>query len=58
MLFVFFRPDMPRSMLMRNVDEWAFLSCLRDALVKKKKKKQLITGEAESIINNVFHFTW
>lgn len=57
MLFVFFRPDMPRSMLMRNVDEWAFLSCLRDALVQKKKK-QLITGEAESIINNVFHFTW
>lgn len=25
----------PRSMLMRNVDEWAFLLCLRD---KKKRK--------------------
>lgn len=23
-----------------------------------KKKKQLITGEAERIINNVFHSTW
>lgn len=51
MLFVFFRPDIAAI----DVDEWAFLLCLRD---KKKKKTQLITGEAERIINNVFQSAW
>lgn len=51
MLFVFFRPDIAAI----DVDEWAFLLCLRD---KKKRKQQLITGEAERIINNVFQSAW
>lgn len=40
----------PRSMWMNG-----HFCCLRD---KKKKKTQLITGEAERIINNVFQSAW